>query len=230
MSFHVSNETKLNSRASTYDKIRNYVHAGKFHPGEPLRLESLSEMVNASATPIREALFRLCAEGLVERSNRGFKAPMIRTHMMTERLSHLLIIIGRCLDEHPQLTENSQSIIETTNFSFVDPETASANFEHQLECLVNDVIGEYWAGIVRLLCAQTHSIRRIDFEQANVQQQFAPALISAEISEKTDPRLFHEATAALKERADSLVREYIARTINGVQSHDDAPRRMIYRG
>jgi DNA-binding GntR family transcriptional regulator len=58
--------------SSAYEGIRELIRAGAFHGGQPLREASLAERLGVSRTPVREALRRLAAEGIVElRPNRG---------------------------------------------------------------------------------------------------------------------------------------------------------------
>ncbi|MGI6031126.1 MAG: GntR family transcriptional regulator [Eubacteriales bacterium] len=47
-------------------KIRDGIHSGKYLPGQKLIVRELSEELNVSHTPIKEALHRLVAEGYVE--------------------------------------------------------------------------------------------------------------------------------------------------------------------
>lgn len=47
-------------------KIRDNIHSGKYMPGQKLIVRELSEELNVSHTPIKEALHRLVAEGYVE--------------------------------------------------------------------------------------------------------------------------------------------------------------------
>jgi len=57
---------------TAYDVIRNKILSGHFSRGERLREEELAQLVGVSRTPIREALRRLDAEGLIEfLPNRG---------------------------------------------------------------------------------------------------------------------------------------------------------------
>lgn len=52
--------------------LRRQILSGSIPPGAHLRAADLAERLNVSRTPIREALSRLCAEGLVElQPNRG---------------------------------------------------------------------------------------------------------------------------------------------------------------
>lgn len=52
--------------------LRNEIFSGRIKPGESLRERLLAEQIGVSRTPVREALFTLHSEGLVELSpNRG---------------------------------------------------------------------------------------------------------------------------------------------------------------
>ena len=58
---------------SLYDQLRTEVLAGVLEPGSKLGIEGLCERHATSQTPLREALNRLVADGLVERrEQRGF--------------------------------------------------------------------------------------------------------------------------------------------------------------
>lgn len=58
---------------AAFTALRGDIIAGVRAPGERLRIERLKEIYGIGPTPLREALQRLCAEGLVIASgNRGF--------------------------------------------------------------------------------------------------------------------------------------------------------------
>lgn len=58
---------------SVYDQLRADLLGGGLEPGTKLAIEALAGFYDTSATPLREALNRLVAEGLVERrEQRGF--------------------------------------------------------------------------------------------------------------------------------------------------------------
>lgn len=58
---------------TAYDRLRADIIAGERPPGERLRIERLSRLYDVGPTPLREALQRLWADGLVlSRGNRGF--------------------------------------------------------------------------------------------------------------------------------------------------------------
>lgn len=62
-----------NLSEEAYDSIRRDILNGRLFPDERLQIDAMSERYAIGAVPIREALNRLSAEGLVERrSHRGF--------------------------------------------------------------------------------------------------------------------------------------------------------------
>ena len=54
---------------SVYDRLRDDVLAGHLRPGEKLRTDLLRDRYQIGNSPIREALNRLSADGLVERED-----------------------------------------------------------------------------------------------------------------------------------------------------------------
>lgn len=58
-------EPRPTRQQSVYDHLRERILAGDFAPGAPLVASHLAAAVGASRTPVREALLRLVAEGLV---------------------------------------------------------------------------------------------------------------------------------------------------------------------
>lgn len=64
--------------SAAYEKLRLDIIAGRFQPGEKLRIERLRERYDVGSSPMREALNRLAAEGMVEqRDQRGFYMPTV---------------------------------------------------------------------------------------------------------------------------------------------------------
>jgi DNA-binding FadR family transcriptional regulator len=69
-----------------YSAIRDRLREGRYRPGERIEPALLSDELNASVTPVRDALHRLTGERLVEAPpHEGFRAPM-----MTETLLRYL--------------------------------------------------------------------------------------------------------------------------------------------
>src|SRR5919198_5811877 len=66
----VINQTKISEQV--YDYLRGAIMTGRFAPGERLDLEGLVEQLKISKMPIKEAVGRLAAEGLLDiQSRRG---------------------------------------------------------------------------------------------------------------------------------------------------------------
>jgi DNA-binding GntR family transcriptional regulator len=66
--------TRLERRRATddvYDSLRQAILAHVFQPGERLDIAGLSEKLGVSLTPVRTAIHRLAAEGLVDVHPRG---------------------------------------------------------------------------------------------------------------------------------------------------------------
>ncbi|HRK32237.1 MAG TPA: GntR family transcriptional regulator, partial [Tepidisphaeraceae bacterium] len=55
----------FNLRQQAYDRIRELLRAGDISPGERVSSLGLSKRLGISRTPVREALSRLCADGVV---------------------------------------------------------------------------------------------------------------------------------------------------------------------
>ena len=71
----------------TYDLLRALVLDSELSPGERLRIEHLSQRFDVSQTPVREALNRLAAEGLVvQEAYRGFRVSQLLDHVELVKL------------------------------------------------------------------------------------------------------------------------------------------------
>jgi DNA-binding GntR family transcriptional regulator len=59
--------------------IRSRILAGELHAGDPVRLQALTDQLDVSATPVREALLMLAQDGwLAHEPNRGFVVTAVR--------------------------------------------------------------------------------------------------------------------------------------------------------
>ena len=83
-----------------YAAIRQRLREGVYRPGDRLEPALLSEELNASVTPVRDALHRLAGERLVEAPrHEGFRTPMLTEamlrHLYAWHLDLLLLAVTR---------------------------------------------------------------------------------------------------------------------------------------
>ena len=70
---------------SVYEHVRDAILSNEYLPGKILSIESLAQETGVSTTPIREALSRLAAEGLVEQApNKGVRVADITPDDVSE--------------------------------------------------------------------------------------------------------------------------------------------------
>src|SRR5436853_3348162 len=90
----VMNDTDATLTEQAIARIRRDVLVGRLGPASKLRIRELSERYAMGVTPIREALSKLGAEGLVlPISNRGFAVPKLSPEDLAD------ITVARCTVE-----------------------------------------------------------------------------------------------------------------------------------
>ena len=82
----LASATPSSTQASTvFDRLREDLLSGRLEPGRKLQMRFLTETYQTSQTPLREALNRLTADGLVEcREQRGFYVADISRNELIE--------------------------------------------------------------------------------------------------------------------------------------------------
>ncbi len=94
----LSNETLA---SSVYSTLKGDIITGKLKPGHKLRLQILKEVYNVGNSPLREALNRLSANGMVTREeNKGFKVSTASVEELQE------LVKTRCWLEEIALRES----------------------------------------------------------------------------------------------------------------------------
>ncbi len=90
--------------AQLFDRLRDDVLNGVLQPGQKLKIETLREQYDVGASPVREALSMLTAEGLVQRlDQRGFRVTDVSVSAFEELLR------TRCWLEERALRESIDS-------------------------------------------------------------------------------------------------------------------------
>lgn len=83
-----SNDVARSRTSDIYDRVRDDIIRGRLAPGFKLKIDGLRERYGAGATPIREALSLLTADGLVERlDQRGFRVAEVSDEEFVELLA-----------------------------------------------------------------------------------------------------------------------------------------------
>lgn len=75
-------EEKISSAQMAYDKLRRKVLSFALLPAEKINEVALADELAISRTPLREALNRLVAEGILVRRERGFSVPALEPVMV----------------------------------------------------------------------------------------------------------------------------------------------------
>ena len=84
-----------------YAAIRQRLREGMYRPGDRLEPAVLAEELNASVTPVRDALHRLTGERLVEAPrHEGFRVPMMTETMLRHLYSWHLDLLLLALMKH----------------------------------------------------------------------------------------------------------------------------------
>lgn len=88
------------SRGQTaYDAVMHSIRSGVFRPGDRLREEEVGERLSLSRTPIREALRRLEAEGIVEHKARIGAVIRQLSHSEVVELYEMRVVLERTAAE-----------------------------------------------------------------------------------------------------------------------------------
>ncbi|MFZ2060269.1 MAG: GntR family transcriptional regulator [Candidatus Binatus sp.] len=101
-----------------YETLRDHIIEGKYHPGFRLSQQALATELKVSRTPLREALARLAAEGLVVgEANRGMEVAPVNNHQAEQSYALRLLIepptIGAIVDDiSKEDIESMQTILE----------------------------------------------------------------------------------------------------------------------
>ncbi|MDD9978673.1 MAG: GntR family transcriptional regulator, partial [Boseongicola sp.] len=78
-----------------YDKLMASIRTGVYRPGDRLREEEVGDRLKISRTPVREALRRLEAEGVVEHRPRQGAVVRQLNHAEVVELYEMRVVLAR---------------------------------------------------------------------------------------------------------------------------------------
>jgi DNA-binding GntR family transcriptional regulator len=118
-----------------YAAIKRRLREGAYRPGARLEPAMLSDELNASVTPVRDALHRLTGERLVEAPrHEGFRAPMMTEstlrHLYAWHLDLLLLALARRAAEQSSMRDAAVEHGPAPNAAFARLAALSGNPEH----------------------------------------------------------------------------------------------------
>lgn len=191
-----------------YAAIRDQLRKGAFRPGERLEPAAFCDDLNASVTPIRDALHRLTGERLVETPrHEGFRVPLLTETMLRHlygwHLDLLLLATARRhwtpvsiegADDATALAKASQ--LDRQNALFLKLAEAGGNPEHLLA--------------LRALIERMEPYQRLEDDLLDAVQSETEAIAAAVSA--GDRRALRKGLVAYHRRRARLVPELIART------------------
>ncbi|MDT3377392.1 GntR family transcriptional regulator [Labrys neptuniae] len=170
-------------RTSVYSTLRTHALHYRFKPGQHLPISVIAQLLGVSNTPVREALMRLHAEGLVDAvPAKGFFAREIRLQDMVEFNGMLCVVVRHCLEGGgldlclaPQREADGAALplqLKTRG----TPSSLARETEMLFEAL-GRATGEKTIPIcIHRLCEQTHHIRLRAFESRRIGSRLRHAL------------------------------------------------------
>jgi DNA-binding GntR family transcriptional regulator len=157
---------------TVYDRLKEMLLEGMFCPGSQLRPGDIADRLRVSATPVREALIRLCAEHLViSAPNRGFSAKILNLAELQELFGFSCLILCHQLTAYG-VGDSREAIA----LAAADPANVSA-LVHAEEAMHAQLAGcsRLVRTTIRNLDDRTHFIRRLAFERRNHAHQIGRA-------------------------------------------------------
>ncbi len=98
-----------------YDELRKALLAGKFAPGDTITLRSAASALGTSPTPVRDALLRLTAEGiLVQGPRRTPMVPMVTATTFQQILDVRVILEGSAVAAAAALATDADCLAAET--------------------------------------------------------------------------------------------------------------------
>lgn len=174
-------------RPKPYQRLKQLIIQYRFRPHEPLRPTELAPRLNVSVTPIREALTRLHAEGLIMQvPNHGFSAKPLSERETADLFEHAFLLMRYAVEKNVA-NFTLLGINKPMDFTFDangnignvsdDLLHSHATFLEQLyERIVSLARNDDMTATIRSFNDKTHYIRLLDLEAPGHLRQIAPSV------------------------------------------------------
>lgn len=164
-------EIDRNKVGLAYARIKELVVNYRFGPGEHLQINELSEQLNVSVTPVREALSRLHAEGLIASvPHRGFFTKNLDVKELRDLHELALIVLSHSLwlaARDPSKLRSLRSFEDAVRVLPSSKEQGvvyATYIEHLFEAIARVSKNEEMISIIANFNNKSHFIRVIDLE------------------------------------------------------------------
>ncbi|OCC05417.1 hypothetical protein BA190_08295 [Labrys sp. WJW] len=162
-------------RTSVYSTLRTHALHYRFKPGQHLPISVIAQLLRVSNTPVREALMRLHAEGLVDAvPAKGFFAREMRLQEIAEFNEMLCVIVRHCLEGAElavclDLRRDGDGAMPPPQFKARGTALSLTSETEMLFEGLGRATGEKTIPIcIHRLCEQTHHIRLRAFESRRI--------------------------------------------------------------
>ena len=119
---------------TAYAKIKADVTGGVFAPGQRLRIEDLRQAYGTGASPLREALSRLAAEGIVVSiGQRGFRVPPVSVEELRDITSMRILLETEALRQSIEHGDDEWEAEQATTSDAEDADTGVADADEMEE-------------------------------------------------------------------------------------------------
>ncbi|AJF65925.1 GntR family transcriptional regulator [Streptomyces vietnamensis] len=152
--------TRNTLRQQIADALRDEVLAGRLQPGEEFTVKQIAEQYGVSATPVREALVDLCAQGLLDSDqHRGFRVHQYSIADYRDMVEARMLVVDGIFRRHAPRTvppEPDHGIgVALVSIRRRGEAAARAARAGDLDVLIGYDI-RYWRELGRLVSANDH--------------------------------------------------------------------------
>ncbi|MEU2234248.1 GntR family transcriptional regulator [Streptomyces vietnamensis] len=152
--------TRNTLRQQIADALRDEVLAGRLQPGEEFTVKQIAEQYGVSATPVREALVDLCAQGLLDSDqHRGFRVHQYSIADYRDMVEARMLVVDGIFRRHAPATvppEPDHNLgVALVSIRRRGEAAARAARAGDLDILIGYDI-RYWRELGRLVSANDH--------------------------------------------------------------------------